>query len=270
MIDFKFLLRYQPIVPHIVIVGVGGTGGYVTQQVSQLMSIFNIKGTLLLADFDQVEEKNLKNQLFIKKDIGKPKAEVLARRYSAAYELPISYYTASYVENITTLEKLFVRDATLPILIGCVDNNYTRQIFHQFFEQSERLVYIDVGNEAAVVPDDFRTRPKQRWTKEEIETFNETGWTGQLVVGVKWDGQVLAEPVASVFPDILTDEDTTAPSEVSCSELSASHPQKALTNRYSSMAVTTVMNELFDRWQISIHKIVFHAQRGYMRAYELN
>jgi hypothetical protein len=243
----------------------------VAQQVAQLMSSFDIDGSLLLADRDEVEEKNLKNQLFIKKDIGKPKAEVLARRYSAAYELPISYYTASYVESVETLDTLFkVRGSALPILIGCVDNNFSRQIFHQYFEKSQRLIYIDVGNEAAVVPNDFLTRPINRWSEEEIETFNESGWTGQLVVGVKWDGKVLAEPVASVFPDILTDNDTIKPSDVSCSDLSASHPQKVLTNRYSSMAVTTVMNELLDRGHISIHKMVFHAQRGYMKTYNHN
>jgi hypothetical protein len=31
-----------------------------------------------------------------------------------------------------------------------------------------------------------------------------------------------------------------------------------------------VMNELLDRGHISIHKMVFHAQRGYMKTYNHN
>lgn len=36
--------------------------------------------------------------------------------------------------------------AEMVILLGCVDNNRTRQLCHEAFRQSEDLVYIDSGN----------------------------------------------------------------------------------------------------------------------------
>lgn len=74
------------------------------------MSIFEQDAVYLLADPDIVEAKNLRNQLFIEQDIGKKKAEVLANIYSAAYNLKISYYTNSYIENVETLTSLFSYD----------------------------------------------------------------------------------------------------------------------------------------------------------------
>ncbi|KAA6447004.1 ThiF family adenylyltransferase [Bacillus swezeyi] len=267
--------RYRKsILPHIVIVGCGGTGGYVAQQVAQAVSIFQSYGRLILADYDTVEEKNLRNQLFIKKDIGKNKSEVLAERYRAAYQIQIGSYSESYVEDATSLQNIFFSDymsnpkygTYLPILISCVDNNFSRKVFHEYFQSQNNLLYIDVGNEAAIVPDDYMTRPFDQWTEEEKKTFKNSGYTGQLVAGLRLGGKTVQDPVAEVFPDILEDQDDIAPSRLSCSDLVVSHPQKLITNRYSAMCVSTVINEILDNSTLSIHKILFHAQRGFMKS----
>lgn len=262
------------IFPHIVQIGTGGTGGYLVQQIAQMLSIFNIKGKYVIADADIVEEKNLRNQLFIPKDVGKPKADVLAKRYRAAYQVDISSYSAKYIEDVKTIEKLFNTEylgvysyntVYLPILISCVDNNYSRKIFHQYFEETDgNLLYLDVGNESVSLPDDSN-KPIDEWTEEELETYKNSGYTGQVVAGLKWKGKVITEPVASLFPDILEDNDDIAPSSISCSDIVVSEPQRLITNRYAAQCVSTYLNEIFSEGTLSNHITFFHSRRMYMR-----
>ena len=275
-IGIDFLKRqYKNVYAHIVVIGTGATGSVVIQQLAQLLSVFDIPRKIILADCDVFEEKNLKNQLCVPKDMGKYKADVLARRYGAAYQMKISTYTSNYVEDIETINGLFYNNYEygkargcfyLPILISCVDNNFSRKVFHQYFESAENLLYLDVGNESVILPSNYLTRPKQEWTNEELETYNDSGFTGQLVCGLKLKGQVIAEPIASVFPDILEDDDEIAPSELSCTELAASEPQRIITNRYSALAVNTILSEVFELGTLSTHKIFYHAKKGYMRS----
>lgn len=266
--------RNSHIFPHIVQIGTGGTGGYLVQQVAQMMSIFDIRGKYVIADADIVEEKNLRNQLFIPKDVGKPKADVLAQRYRAAYQVDISSYSTKYVEDVQTIEELFnteylgvhsYRTVYLPILISCVDNNFSRKIFHQYFEETDgNLLYIDVGNESVTLPED-RNKPMEQWTEEELEAYKNSGYTGQVVAGLKWKGKVITDPVASLFPDILEDNDDIAPSSISCSDIVVSEPQRLITNRYAAQCVSTYLNEIFSEGQLSNHITFFHSKRMYMR-----
>ncbi len=158
--------------------------------------------------------------------------------------------------------------AILPILIGCVDNNYSRKIMNDFFHMSQaaNIVYIDAGNEAGIVPFDFPEREKSEWTQEELETYNESGWSGQVVIGTKLHGDVLTEPVAVRYPDILNDDDDIAPSKLSCEELSSSDPQRLMTNRFAAMITASYISELFECSTISKSMTVFHAKRGYMKS----
>lgn len=269
--------KRKGIFPYIVQIGTGGTGGYVTQMVAQMMSIFNQRGIYLLADPDVVEEKNLKNQLFVKRDIGLKKAEVLSKRYSAAYNIPIAHYTESYIEDVDSLRKLFLHNHLniggfannilyLPVIIGCVDNNYTRKVMHEFFHSIQRCLYIDVGNDSAIVPSDFGSRPMDEWSAEEKTSYNESGWTGQVVCGLRMSGETILPPVADVFPDILEDKDEIAPSEAACSNIVASDPQRLLTNRMAAMSVAVYLNELFQSATITNHMTMFHAKDGYMKS----
>ncbi|KZE68021.1 thiamine biosynthesis protein ThiF [Fictibacillus phosphorivorans] len=270
--------RKKKIFAHVVIVGAGGTGGLVIQQVSQLFNVFDVYGRMVLADYDHFEEKNKANQLCLDKDIGKNKADVLAQRYRAAYQVDISTFSSSYIEDVDTLDNLFntayegchnYYTTYLPILISCVDNNFSRQVFHQFFEREHNLLYLDVGNESVVVPSDYRQRAKSEWTTEELINYNRSGYTGQLVCGLKLNGNVITEPIASVFPDILEDKDEIKPSELSCQDLAASDPQRLITNRYSAMAVNTILNEIFETGCLSTHKIFYHSKKAYMRSEQI-
>lgn len=280
--EFHVLKNYQSyskgIFPFIVQIGVGGTGGLLVQHIAQLLSTSGTRAAYVIADPDVIEEKNLKNQLFLPEEVGLKKADVLASRYSAAYNLPIGTFTDSYIEDIKTLRNLFNKDYMalrgpnevgsylfLPIIIGAVDNNYTRQVIHELFSLLDPCVYIDAGNESATVPHDWLTRDKSQWTEYEKDVYKASGWSGQVVTGFNF-GKYKQEPVGEAFPDVLLDTDEIKPSEVSCSDLAASMPQRLIVNKFSALTVTNVLTELIAEFTISNHVTFFHSKKGYMRA----
>jgi molybdopterin/thiamine biosynthesis adenylyltransferase len=273
------VFEYNSLFPFILILGVGGTGGYTVQHIAQLLGTSKTKAAMVIADPDVIEEKNLGNQLFLPHEVGLKKADVLASRYSASYNIDIGSFSDSYIETPEQLRSLFSMEYMsmykenesryhklfLPIIIGCVDNNYTRRIIHQLYEQMNRVIYIDSGNEAAKVPADFQTRPKERWSEEELKEFNESGWSGQVVTGVRLD-LFKQGPVAEMFPDILEDDDEIRPSELSCTEISASEPQRTIVNKFAALSIANILTGIVEDHTISSHVTFFHAKKGYMRS----
>ncbi|WP_310649037.1 ThiF family adenylyltransferase [Niallia taxi] len=267
--DTNYFVSKRTLYPYIVQIGTGGNGTYILQQLAQMLASFNLPHSYIACDPDICEAKNLRNQLFIEADVGKKKADVLARRYSAHYKLNIASYSNQFVENMETLKNLFSNtDHTpvgyndivhLPILIGAVDNNYSRRIMHEYFKQADNLLYLDCGIEGVSLVDNASS-------EEELEKSRNSGYTGQVVAGLKLNGKTLLEPVASVFPDILDDQDEIAPSELSCSTVVASEPQRVITNRFAAMALCSFLNELFETHSITKHQVLFHAKKSYMRA----
>lgn len=270
---------YQGIFPFIVQLGAGGTGGYTVQHIAQLLGTSKTNAAYVIVDPDVIEEKNLGNQLFLPQEVGLKKADVLASRYSAAYGIDIGSFSDSYIESENDLRALFSMEYMsmydeeeqkrnklfLPIIIGCVDNNFTRRVIHELFMKMNTVVYIDAGNESTKVPADWRTRPKERWTEEELRDYRESGWSGQVVTGVRFN-LFKQSPVAEMFPDILLDQDDIRPSELSCTELTASEPQRLVVNKMAALSVANILTNLIEDFNINSHITFFHAKKGYMRS----
>ena len=143
-------------------IGAGGTGGHIAPHIYRLLHTLDRPCRFLIIDGDIVEEKNLVRQNFIAADLGRNKAQVLAERYSAAFGVECEYIP-EYMEDREKLIRLLTpkyiygdvgfRDGhafvdqfyELVILIGCVDNNKSRQLCHRVFQQVTPLVYIDAG-----------------------------------------------------------------------------------------------------------------------------
>jgi hypothetical protein len=272
---------YQNIFPFIVQCGVGGTGGYTVQHIAQLLGTSKRKAAYVIADPDIIEEKNLGNQLFLPSEVGLKKSDVLASRYSAAYGIDIGSFSDSYIETADKLRSLFSMEYMsmyndddlgkklfLPIIIGCVDNNYTRRIIHELFMKMNTVIYIDAGNEATQTPSDWRTRPKSQWSEEELATYNESGWSGQIVTGVRLN-LFKQGPVAEMFPDVLDDDDEIRPSELSCTELTASEPQRLIVNKFAALSIANILTQIVEEHTISSHITFFHAKKAYMRSTEV-
>ena len=141
----------------VVMLGAGGTGGYVAPYVFRLLHMLDRPARFVVCDGDIVEPKNLDRQNFVPADLGENKARVLAERYSTVLGMETEY-VPSFIEKLPDLMELIEpkewelnpystkRTKEMVLLLGCVDNNKTRQLCHQAFHQSEELIYIDSGN----------------------------------------------------------------------------------------------------------------------------
>lgn len=265
------------IYPYIVQIGTGGTGSYVVKNIAQALGVSKKNASYLIVDPDVIEAKNLGNQLFLPEEVGLKKADVLASRYSHAYDIDIASYSEGYIESVEDMKKLFSTEYLhipgggyrnylfLPIIIGCVDNNYTRKIMDDFFKTLNACIYIDAGNESVTVPSDWQTRPKSEWTEQEVQAYNDSGWSGQVVTGVNLS-RFKQDPVADAMPSVHSDEDSIRPSEMSCTELTASDPQRLIVNKFAAMAITGIFSQLLEESTISTHITFFHAKKNYMNS----
>ena len=140
--------------------GAGGTGSHAAGHISRMMAttgLFSSRiNSLTIIDGDLVEEKNVARQNFIKNDVGKYKAERLARRYSLAFGISLRYVTKY-------LDKGFLgENGDIPIgglnnptiIIGAVDNNKCRRLIYREIKKAaaqRRAVYwLDSGNGEAI------------------------------------------------------------------------------------------------------------------------
>lgn len=248
----------------IAMVGVGGTGGYIIQSFMRMLKNFEIRGILTLADGDEVEEKNLLRQNFIQSDIARKKVEVLGRRYSNVYDINIRTI-GTYVESTEAVENLFVLGKSdyksFPgrkvqrVLISAVDNKKTRQLFHECFNQSNDLIYIDAGNENVL--------PESDEVSEEESL--ESGYSGQVVVGVKANGKVILPPVGWVYPNILEQSENDFFPSQACGQTVVSHPQRMQTNLMAANVVLGYLNTLLSEGRLISHYTNFNARNQVMR-----
>jgi hypothetical protein len=253
---------------YIVLVGCGGNGGYAVQRISKMLYAFsNVRSFLMLADPDTVEEKNLLRQPFIPSDIGKKKSDVLAKRYGSTYGLKIGSYSDSYIESVEQLEGLFShtdyrhKDGQFiqKVLIGAVDNDFSRKIMKDYFNKTDDLIYIDAGIEGVYLPGGGE-KPKEEWTEEETLENLESGYSGQVVVGVK-KGKVILPPLDGVYT--IDAKDAIPPSH-SCG-VEPYQPQRMISNEMAALQITTIVNELFATNSILVHVLNFNARTSNCR-----
>jgi hypothetical protein len=266
----KYSFRYpiSKISYYIVLIGCGGTGGYAVQRISKMMSAFNsVKSFLLIADPDTVEEKNLLRQPFVPSDICRKKADVLAKRYGSTYGLKIGSYSDSYIESVKSLEKLFSltdyrhSDGHFiqKVLIGAVDNDFSRSIMNDYFEKTDDLIYIDAGIEGVFIPPG--NKPTNEWSPEEVTDHLESGYSGQVVLGLKKDGQVILPALDSVYP--INAKDAIPPSH-NCG-VEPYQPQRMIANEMAAFQISTIVNELFGSNGVIFHYANFNSRSGNCR-----
>lgn len=251
-------------------IGAGGNGGYFFRNLLQLVSSYKATNTsyreealfdILIADGDEVEKKNLRNQLFSEDDVSEKKAIALADRYGGHYDVETKRLT-EYITSLDMLQRLFPKldngRQIIPVLVGMVDNDRSRQLFDEFFHSDEvsDLVWIDLGIEGMTLFD----HPNS----EEKKILNESGFGGQCVIGLKWGGEVILPPVTKVYPNILENDHTAFPGQ-SCGELLPENPQRIMTNQFAAQVASIVMNNLFHTKSIYASMINFNAQLGQMK-----
>lgn len=220
----------------IILIGGGGSGGYELPHLYRIAYASGRKMRIISVDGDVVDEDNLIRQNFVTYDIGNNKVEVLAKRYAEVFGIETEY-VPNFIENAEELKRLVEPDARcrenqLVILIGAVDNNRSRQICHEVFNQAHNLIYIDSGNGE---------------------------YTGQVVCGVRKNGKTLWKPVAGLYPDILKAEDK-LPTEMSCAERSVHAPQSIAANLFASTIVTSMLYHILICGELKTKKATFSAK----------
>ncbi|MBE9017561.1 ThiF family adenylyltransferase [Chroococcidiopsidales cyanobacterium LEGE 13417] len=137
---------------HFVVVGAGGTGGWIIGAIARLMLEIESKTTktasCTVVDFDVVEAKNIPRQNFQSSEIGLFKAQVLAARYSLAWGCKISSVTQPFCQD--TIGCYWDK---LTVIVGCVDNAAARVEIGKCLDRnpSDRppsIWWLDCGNHA--------------------------------------------------------------------------------------------------------------------------
>lgn len=121
--------------PAIIVVGTGGTGGFVADGLCRLLCGYKIQ--LIFVDPDRIEPPNLIRQNFYAADLGKFKAQALAERLSRQYGMKIGYSVMPY-------EKDTFGRISNQILIGCVDGPDARRSILESMDWQKW--WIDSGN----------------------------------------------------------------------------------------------------------------------------
>lgn len=89
----------------VVMLGAGGTGGYVAPYVFRLLHMLGRPARFIICDGDIVEPKNLDRQNFVPADLGENKARVLAERYSTVLGMETEY-VPNFIEKLPDLMEL--------------------------------------------------------------------------------------------------------------------------------------------------------------------
>lgn len=252
-LEYTYKLHTQYESPkNIVVVGAGGTGGYLIPQLARQVALQNklraVEGyaphLLTIIEADEVELKNLTRQNFIERDISKNKGQVLAERYGAAFGLTINY-VPEYVQSTAQLNTIIrnVESAagvrSMPVIVDCVDNNKTRMILEQTaislsVEDSRDVFLLSSGNEEWAGQVVCSHLPR-RYTREEwkIQGSPKNGSIRQFRTPL----------LTEMFPEVRNAQDK-LPTELSCAERAVSAPQQILTNMVSANLLFTFLNTI--------------------------
>lgn len=223
---------------HWIVIGAGGNGAYYIPNLARAVSLANHRLKLAKAplhqitiiDADDVEDKNLTRQNFVRSDIGKKKAEVMAQRYGRAFGLEIHYIDA-YLDSPRMLTDI-IKTGPTPVVVGCVDNNKTRALIYEVYKKTHGMFWLDAGNEE---------------------------WGGQVVLGYNnyvkatkehearaQQPSIFALPCAAeLYPEILLATDK-LPHELSCAERAVSAPQNIFTNQIAATLLQGFTNILIN------------------------
>ena len=134
----KFYTKYV-----FIIVGVGGTGSLLARDLPKLL--IGLDHKMILVDGDVVEKKNMERQSYQEQDIGENKAIALSSKINTFYNTHCEALSRYLVKD-EILEYCRLNFEYTPVIIGCVDNDNTREILEKTFNELGNVIYIDSAN----------------------------------------------------------------------------------------------------------------------------
>jgi hypothetical protein len=115
------------------VVGVGALGSTISEEIAKRANALEIPVGIRLYDFDDVEPRNVVAQNFCSKDVGKPKAQVIADKlkgYSNVDAYPIVQKITE--ENVHKVIGIQMDEDHNHIIIDSVDNIPTRHVIWSY------------------------------------------------------------------------------------------------------------------------------------------
>lgn len=142
----------------VVVIGAGGTGSRFIPKAAQFLAHNKLTpgATMYVVDDDVVEEKNCVRQNFIKMDVGKNKADVVATRYSKAFGVKVISVPSKFEFHASESNRI-TRYTDIPgisanddlVVVICVDKVAARRdLLKAGLEHAGKIVFLDAGNEA--------------------------------------------------------------------------------------------------------------------------
>lgn len=225
---------------HIIIIGAGGTGGWLASFIDRLNDIEGKELITTIIDGDIVEQKNLKRQNFLKQDVNHNKAEVIGSRYH------FTNIISQFLKKPDELKQ--VVESTLqaqPIIVGAVDNNASRLLVKEFIDAYKgSILWIDAGNSER--------------DGQVITSFKEEG---EYVEGFK-------DPF-TLKPELNdTAGDNRHPDDISCAEQSESAPQNIAANIFSATTLFGILNKWIAQEPLLDNEIKFNSSTLSMYQFE--
>lgn len=152
--------------PSYAVIGCGGIGSYLAEHLKEMIDKEQLPLTdnYILIDFDSAEPKNLLYQNFSEKDLGKNKAEVLAKRYGFKFKN----------EKITNERQLEKYDR----LLICADNTAVRELCYRHSIKNKKP-FIDLRCQGRV--NTYLVFKKQK-LKALLETLPENANSGSCQI----------------------------------------------------------------------------------------
>ena len=100
----------------ICVIGLGTLGGFLAKNLSELETTRE----LLLIDYDTVEQENIRNSIYLSKDIGKLKTEAIYEKLENNSDAQIHILSKKFKEGLTKIENF-------DLIIDCRDFTYERK-----------------------------------------------------------------------------------------------------------------------------------------------
>lgn len=136
------------------LIGCGGTGSFLVPHLCRIANFLHSVGrtmTIVLVDFDRVEEQNLWRQNFCAAELGYNKAQALAARYGTMFP---KLNIGAIEHNVNHVS---LNGAIPTVIIGCVDNAEARKSIEEVMVDYVSLMahgydrvpcwWIDCGND---------------------------------------------------------------------------------------------------------------------------
>ena len=241
----------------IIQVGCGGTGSHLARMTAACAAALRDRGEsveLVFCDPDSVEARNVPRQLFAASDIGRPKAAVLAERYSAAWGLHAAADTSPFSSASYDVWNNY--DRRLTVVVGAVDNAAARREMAKVCEANRAgalpyVWWIDAGNAADSGQVLVGTDTKSRNLRASVQ------------LGAVWR---LPAP-SLVAPDLLVARDEeNADAKMSCAELVAASLQSQTVNSWAATVAGDTLYRLLVSHDLRRLGTWFDARSGTVRS----